>query len=236
MDQKHRQKMTDRKFEHWQLIALCLMVCDFLSIHISYFLALWVRFDCVYSAIPSRYLQAYLHTITIYAAGAIVFFWFFKMYRSVWRYASYSELIQAFIGSACTSLIYIILISVLFGRMPLSYYLWGSSLQFIFLVVPRFSYRLLLFMRAGMKHTDETAGRVMIIGAGQAGQMLLRDLKTAKERHFLRTLGSMELSLQSVMDAIDTFLQPVWHALTRNEPIVKPNRSGLIDQRREIEV
>ena len=173
--------MTDRKFEHWQLIALCLMVCDFLSIHISYFLALWVRFDCVYSAIPSRYLQAYLHIITIYAAGAIVFFWFFKMYRSIWRYASYSELIRTFLASACTSLIHIILISALFGRMPLSYYLWGSSLQFIFLVVPRFSYRLLLFMRAGMKHTDETAGRVMIIGAGQAGQMLLRDLKTSKE-------------------------------------------------------
>ncbi len=173
--------MTDRKWEHWQLIALCLMVCDFLSIHISYFLALWVRFDCVYSAIPGRYMQAYLHTITIYAAGAIVLFWFFKMYRSIWRYASYSELIRTFLASGCTSLIHIILISVLFGRMPLSYYLWGSSLQFIFLVVPRFSYRLLLFMRAGMKHTDETAGRVMIIGAGQAGQMLLRDLKTAKE-------------------------------------------------------
>ena len=65
--------------------------------------------------------------------------------------------------------------------MPLSYYVMGAVLQFLFLLVPRFSYRLLLFIRSGRRHTDETAGRVMIIGAGQAGQMLLRDLNTAKE-------------------------------------------------------
>jgi len=46
-------------------------------------------------------------------------------------------------------------------------------------------------------------------------------MKTAKKRHFLRTLGSTELSFQSVMDAIDTFLLPVWHALTCNELLMQ---------------
>ncbi len=181
MENNLRPRGNGRKLEHWQLMAICIMICDFLTIHLSYFLVLWFRFDCVYSAIPHRVLNAYLHFITAYAIGAIVLFWFFRMYRSMWRYASYVELIRTFSGSCCAAVIHAILISWLFGRMPLSYYVMGAVLQFLFLLVPRFSYRLLLFIRSGRKHTDETAGRVMIIGAGQAGQMLLRDLNTAKE-------------------------------------------------------
>ena len=35
-----------RRLEHWQLIALLLMVYDFAAVNLSYFLALWFRFDC----------------------------------------------------------------------------------------------------------------------------------------------------------------------------------------------
>ena len=152
-----------------------------MTIHISYFLALWIRFDCVYSAIPEQYLSAYLHFITIYSIVSIAIYWFFRMYHSMWRYASYDELIRTFLGSVTTSGMHILFISLLFDRMPLSYYLWGSVVQLILLIIPRFSYRLLLFVRSGFKHADESAGRMMIIGAGQAGQMLLRDMRTAKE-------------------------------------------------------
>lgn len=181
MEKKHRHRMDGRRLEHWQIMAICLMVCDFLTIHLSYFLALWIRFDCVYSAIPEHYLNPYLHFITVYALGAIVVFWGFRMYRSMWRYASYGELVRTFCGSVTASLIHIFLIKLLYGRMPLSYYLWGSVVQLILLIVPRFSYRLLLFLRSGFKHADETAGRVMIVGAGQSGQMILRDMRSAKE-------------------------------------------------------
>ena len=181
MDKEHRQKMNGRKLEHWQIMAICLMICDFATIHLSYFLALWIRFDCVYSAIPQGYLQPYQCFITPYSIGAIILFWFFRMYRSMWRYASYGELTKTFSGSVTASIVHIVLISVLYGRMPLSYYLWGSGMQLILLLVPRFSYRLLLFLRAGLGHTDDTSNRVMIIGAGRHGQMILRDLTMAKE-------------------------------------------------------
>ena len=171
------------KLEHWQILAICLMVCDFLTVHLSYFLALWLRFDCVYSAIEQRFLNPYIHFITLYSLGAVVLFWFLRMYKSMWQYASYEELVRTFIGSATTSLLHAILITVILARMPLSYYIWGAILQLILLLVPRFSYRLLLFIHSGLKHSDENAGRVMIIGAGQAGLMLLRDLNTAKELH-----------------------------------------------------
>ena len=94
------------KFEHWQIAAICLMVCDFLTIHFSYFLALWLRYDCVYSAIELRFLNPYLHFITPYSLGAIAYFWLFRMYKSMWQYASYEELIRTFIGSVTASVLH----------------------------------------------------------------------------------------------------------------------------------
>ena len=172
------QKVNGRKLEHWQLMAICLMVCDFLTIHLSYFIALWVRFDCVYSEIPEQYLNPYFHVITAYALVSIAIFWLFRMYRSMWRYASYGEQIRTGVGSITASILHIILITALYNRMPLPYYLWGSVVQLILLIIPRFSYRLLLFLRAGK---SSSGAHVMIIGAGSTGQLLLRDLNTAKE-------------------------------------------------------
>ena len=169
--------------EHWKVIAVCLMVCDFLTIHLSYFLALWLRFDCVYSQIPGNYLADYLRFITLYTVGAIALFWGFRMYQGMWRFASYGELIRTFLGSSTAAVLHAILITVLFERMPLSYYIIGAVLQMILLIAPRFSFRLLLFIRSSVNDSDETADRVMIIGAGQAGQMLLRDVRSSKEVH-----------------------------------------------------
>ena len=183
MSESHQQMMNKRRLERWQIIAFVLMIYDFLMIHLSYFLALWVRFDCVSSAIPLEYFQAYRYFITWYSIGAIGLFWLFRMYRSVWRYISYGELIRSSVGSVTASVLHVVLISATIRRMPLSYYLWGGLMQLLLVIVPRFSYRLVLFFLSKMKTTDETADRVMIIGAGQAGQMIMRDLKTAKELH-----------------------------------------------------
>ena len=68
-----------KKLEHWQILAICFMVYDFISIHLSYFLALWLRFDCVFSNIPKHYIHSYAGFITLYAAGAVVFFHFLKI-------------------------------------------------------------------------------------------------------------------------------------------------------------
>jgi len=180
---KEHLKMNRFKLEKWRLMALCLMVCDFVSIHLSYFFALWFRFDCIYTAIPRGFFNTYIRSITAYAVCAVLIFAIFRMYRSVWRYASYPELIKVFLGSVLASVLYALFISFMVQRMPMAYYIWGSLFQFIFLIVPRFSYRLIIFFKSRYKQTDVTAGRVMIIGAGQAGQMLLRDLNTAKELH-----------------------------------------------------
>ena len=170
-----------KNLEHWKIIAAFAMVYDFAAIHLSYFLALWLRFDCRYSAITPVYLDAYYRFITWYAIGAIVLFHFFRMYRLMWRFASYDELIRTTLGSVTASVLHCLLITALFRRMPMSYYIWGSVVQLVLVVGLRFSFRLLLFFRNGWRKREEALGRVMIIGAGSAGQMMLRDLKNSEK-------------------------------------------------------
>ena len=180
---KDKGTSFNKKLEHWQIVALCLMVCDVISIHLSYFLALWLRFDCVYSHIPKQYLLSYIFFIFPYAICSVILFWFFRMYRGMWRYASYNELLRTFAGSMTAAVLHAVLITAFFVRMPLSYYIWGGGTQLVLLLIPRFSFRLLLFYRSVRAKQDETAGRVMIIGAGQAGQLLLRDIQTSEAMH-----------------------------------------------------
>ena len=180
-ENKTRERLggnKQRKLQHWQVLAILLVLYDLAAIHIAYFLALWGRFDFVFSRIPMRYLLPFRKFITVYALVSILVFYFFHMYKSMWRFASYTELVRTVEASILMSALHIVGITVLYVRMPLSYYIWGMILQVVLLVGVRFSFRLILFLRANRRKYDESAGRVMLIGAGSAGQMILRDLKT----------------------------------------------------------
>ena len=156
------------------------MVYDAIVVNVSYFLALWLRFDGIYSHIPQRYLDYWKQFAPVYTLLCLVIFWIFKLYQSMWRYASYSELMRITAASVLSSTLHVILITLIFGRMPLSYYCFGFIAQSFFLLGIRFSYRLFLLVieRNGDK---ANVGRVMLIGAGNAGQSLLRDINHSKE-------------------------------------------------------
>ena len=49
---KDRDSGKGFRIEHWQIIAAVLMLFDILAVNLSYFTALWIRFDCKYSQIP----------------------------------------------------------------------------------------------------------------------------------------------------------------------------------------
>ncbi|MBQ8088243.1 MAG: polysaccharide biosynthesis protein [Clostridia bacterium] len=173
MDHRH-------KLDNWHFTAAVLSVYDIIAVHIAYFLALWVRFDCAYSRIPIRYLTAYQRMITVYAVLCCGVFWAFKLYRSMWKYASYRELARVTCISLCMSLIHSVSINLICQPMPKSYHIWGAMAQLILLLAARFSYRFLLLLVSARRQAD-SADRVMLIGAGAAGQMLLRDIHGAKE-------------------------------------------------------
>ena len=174
-------KRNRYQLKHWHMIAVLLIAYDVIAINMAYFLALWFRFDCIFSKIPQNYYDSYLKFAPIYSIFCIVIFWILRLYQSVWRFASYSEMIRIIIATIVTSIIHIVGITALFGRMPVSYYFVGMGIQFLFVLGIRFSYRFILLERSRKKGEETYASRVMLIGAGAAGQMLLRDSIKAKE-------------------------------------------------------
>ena len=170
-----------KKLEHWEVVSLLLMVYDFLAVAVSYFGALWIRFECNYNKIEHTFLETYYHTIAIYAAFCVAIFWFLRLYKSIWRFASYTELIRVIIGTGITGICHIIVVNCVVRRMPVSYYVFGIMLQFCLTLGIRFAYRFILLLRGRKAENTDSEQKVMLIGAGNAGQMILRDIKSSKE-------------------------------------------------------
>ena len=179
MDNEMKTKRWLGHIEHWQIIAVFLAVYDFVAVCAAYFLALWLRFDGVFSSIPPHYWNPYISFIFPAAGASVVIFILFRMYSGMWRYASFSELARTALGSLTSSILHTVLITVFFFRMPVSYYILGTVFQCGLLVGVRFSYRIVQILKT--KHEPVEGKRVMLIGAGNAGQMILRDLSRARE-------------------------------------------------------
>ena len=183
----HRENNMEKQkkfhLEHWQMVTVYLMVYDLLIACASYFLGLWIRFDCRYTTIPPEYMNAYLSFILQYAVFSVVIFWILRLYHSIWRFASYNELARISVASVFIAVVHSIVITLCIKRMPISYYIFGAVIQFILTVAVRFSYRFILLERKSREQLAEEANlsRVMLIGAGSAGQMILRDLHHAKK-------------------------------------------------------
>ena len=163
--------------EHWQKISIFLVCYDIIAVNLAYVLALWFRFDCRVSIIPQNYWNAFVHFAPIYTVLCLLVFWRLSLYNSIWRYASFRELSRVIYASVITSVIQIVGITFFFARMPISYYLIGMGFQFLFMAGIRFSYRFYLLLQAHLTRASnpEHPTRVMIIGAGNAGQLILRD-------------------------------------------------------------
>ena len=166
---------------HWQNVAMLLTIYDIISVNLAYFLALWLRFDCKFTKIAHVYLSAWSKFAPIYAIFCLIIFWKSRLYKSIWRYASYTELMYLITATVITGMFHTLFITILYRRMPISYYCVGIMLQFIFLAGVRFSYRLVLLLRNQQKIAHSNESRVMVIGAGNAGQELIRDINRAKE-------------------------------------------------------
>ncbi len=169
------------KLQHWQFIAILMMVYDYAAVVFSYFLALWVRFDFQFSLIRQDYFDFCKSTVLIYALIAVILFTIFKMYRSVWRFVSYDVLIRTVIVSIGTSTAYALVMHFLIHRMPISFYLLGAGFQVGLVTIIRTIYKIYIVIHKRFEKQAEEGKRVMLIGAGNAGQLIMRDIKLAKE-------------------------------------------------------
>ena len=157
----------------WKINAILLALYDFVTIIGSYFLALLIRFDFRFNSIHSYYLETFYLTIFWYALACIIVYLLAKMYASVWKFASYNELIKILVATTFCAFAYFVVLRVFIFRMPDSYIVFGYILQIIFASLARFSYRFFLLLKT---NKVEDAKKVMLIGAGDAGLQLLRDI------------------------------------------------------------
>ena len=180
MNQKKEKKYT---IQHWMKIALLLAVYDVIATNLCYGLAIWLRFDLQFSSIPEHYLNTWIKFIPIYAIAVFIIHYAMNLYHSMWRFASFNELERICIASALTLIVQIAGTCIIFEQMPVSYYVFGAILQLIATAGIRFSYRALRLLRARIYGSRADGIRnVMIIGAGEAGKMLLREILVEKPR------------------------------------------------------
>ena len=179
MEKELKKKKDGFRLEHWHIVAFGLMIYDALALGISYLIALWLRFDLRFSMIDPPYIEAWRRFLPIYVLFSLVVFWYLKLYKSIWRFASYSELLRVSLATMVSSLFHIAGITILFRRMPVSYYFIGALLQYFAVLGIRFSYRFILLIRK--INSKRIQSRIMVIGAGAAGQMLVRDIHRAGE-------------------------------------------------------
>lgn len=171
------------RIEHWHLVTAFLVMFDIVASIGAYFLALWLRFDCRFSEIPEQYLMAWLYFAPIYVAISLAVHWKMHLYQSIWRFASFVELERITMSSVILCVAHGVLISVIFRPMPVTYHVVGAAIQFMLVLGIRFGYRFILLERSRRDRAIQkaTASRVMLIGAGAAGQLILRDLHSTKE-------------------------------------------------------
>ncbi len=168
-----KRSILKSRFEHWQKVAVLLMLYDIVAVNMAYFAALWIRYDCAFSEIPGAALVQYLKHMPIYSVVCVAVFLWLRLYNSIWRFASFNELIRVLAATGITAVTHVITMHFIFGQMPNAYYIMGTGIQLILLVGIRFSYRFVLLQRGRNKKASNS--RVMLVGGGNAGQMILRD-------------------------------------------------------------
>ncbi len=161
--------------------AILIGVLDVFSIAVAFFLALWVRFDFRFVSIPVQYLQGYQESIIIWCAVCVFVFLLFRLYSSVWSFASVNELFLI-LGAYCVLCVAGVALNAVLGLdMPRSYYVLGMVFSGISTVFIRFAYRLLTSLRNQLAHVQRAGqNNIMIIGAGEAGKNLIHEFATSE--------------------------------------------------------
>ncbi len=158
-------------------IMVILAVLDAIFISGSFFIALWLRHDFKISAIPVEYVETFFRTIPFYVVIYFLVFSLLKLYRNILSFADQDDLFRIFIAYGILAVIGVASVVIFDFNMPRSYYLLGWLLSFMSTVFLRFSKRIYLSVVGvlGRLSSKKNYEKIMIIGAGYAGRMLLRE-------------------------------------------------------------
>ncbi len=173
---KKTEKNGSENRGHHNAVRFLLVFLDLIFTFFSFFLALWFRFDCRFDSIPKDYFDRFLEFIPFLLVITVGVFWCFRLYHSIWRFASYVELTRVTGAVLICIILHYSLMKLCFGPMPRSYYIFGFLMHYVAALGIRFSYRFLLLISRRRNLVKQATERVMIIGAGQAGRVIIREM------------------------------------------------------------
>lgn len=161
---------------------IALLIMDTMSIVIASFAAIYIRFDFQFNAIPKEYMAKFEYILPFNIGFTILFFVIWKLYKSVWRYASATEMLNIVFATCCASVAQFVLCQLTNQKMPRSYYIIYLFLLFAMTCGIRFSYRILRIIN--MKRTEiaqkKTGNNVMLIGGGAAANAILKEAESSQ--------------------------------------------------------
>jgi FlaA1/EpsC-like NDP-sugar epimerase len=161
---------------------LLLLIIDAVLINLAVYIALIFRFD---GKIPMQYIQIFENSFIYMTLIEVIIYYFFGLYKSLWNYASIDELIQVFFATAVGTVGVFAYGTILHVRLPRTVYAMAWMLIFLFAGGIRISGRLVRRMQRLNKNIGASIRKVMIVGAGQAGSMVIKELKDHQDLNLI---------------------------------------------------
>ena len=143
--------------------------------------ALWMRFDFSFTNIEPIFWNSVCSYMWINVICTVIVNMICKLYTSLWRFASLEELKNAIAAIILSSFMQFCGMRLLGLRVPRSYIFIYTMLLAVCIIAPRFSYRFLRIAYHNHEVIWQTKPVVtMVVGAGAAGYMLVREMKNSK--------------------------------------------------------
>lgn len=163
-----------KKLLHSVAKDLWVILLDIIAVNASYYLALLIRFyvNSEFRPTVSYLLGDWASFAPWYTVICIAVFMLWRLYGGMWRYAGINDMNRIIAANACTAVLQVLGTLIFVRRMPITYYAIGAVLQFIFIAVIRFGYRLIVMESNRIRHLTNAKLNVMIVGVGETARIL----------------------------------------------------------------
>lgn len=172
--------MGETKKDRIQLLVrrFFLFLTDTFLLNACVYLSLIMRFDVGIVSIEPQYISNYVENMIPYTIMSLIIFWLFRLYHSLWQYASIAEVYR--IAEACiiVEVVHFLSNKIMGNMLPRSCYFNAAIYLIIAICASRFMYRMIRTVLNKYRNI-KTSNNVMIIGAGEATNVIMREIQNS---------------------------------------------------------
>ena len=141
--------------------AYFLLFLDIIFINISYILALFIRFEGnIRGNMFVEYFHVYKENFIYFTLIKLAMFLYFKLYKSVWKYASIEELMNIVMVAIASNAATLSFMFIRQANLPRSIYIIATLLDMVFIGGIRFSFRAVNTFVGGIIKNDRKGGEL----------------------------------------------------------------------------